>query len=366
MKVPSLLDLESEQRKVLNLPFHGCHVITGAPGAGKTVMAVYRAWALATAGRSVTLLTRFNLLHQYLGQMAPDLTESLDVTTYHRWLGQLWSAHFATDPPKLDQASWSYDWTAILRDCILQKVRSDAHLVIDEGQNLPVVFYQLCHIIGVGVTVFADQNQPIGEDQSAIPEIRRMLVTQDDPLVLRQNHRSTREIALLASEFCIEAPGESFVPTRVGRPPSVLGVPSLRQLVIEVAQYFEQYPERSIGIICRSTHLQRYVQSELTELKLSRYTQAYVHDDRYRNAINFSTRPIRVIGTASMKGLEFDSVFVPDLDAYTEDPTSVGARLSFFVLCTRAREDLFFARRGTDEPAILSSISESLLARPTG
>lgn len=67
-----------------------------------------------------------------------------------------------------------------------------------------------------------------------------------------------------------------------------------------------------------------------------------------------------------MKGLEFDSVFVPDLDAYTEDPTSVEARLRFLVLCTRAREDLHFAHRGPQQPAILSDIPESLLVRHSG
>ncbi|KOG89809.1 hypothetical protein ADK38_12215 [Streptomyces varsoviensis] len=64
-----------------------------------------------------------------------------------------------------------------------------------------------------------------------------------------------------------------------------------------------------------------------------------------------------------MKGLEFDSVFVPDLDAYTEDATSVQARLRLLVLCTRAREDLHFAHRGAREPDILSEVPDSLLTR---
>ncbi|GAA3021844.1 hypothetical protein GCM10020229_36420 [Kitasatospora albolonga] len=43
-------------------------------------------------------------------------------------------------------------------------------------------------------------------------------------------------------------------------------------------------------------------------------------------------------------------MFSFDLDSYTEDPTGVEARLRFLVLCTRAREDLHFAHRGTHEP----------------
>jgi DNA helicase IV len=366
MNFPSLLDLEIEQQKVIDLPFHGSHVITGAPGAGKTVMAAYRAWALATAERDVVLLTRSNLLHQYLAQMAPDLTEALNVTTYHRWIKAFWRRYFQADPPYVDEDGWSYDWIEIQLRCISQKVRSTAHLVIDEGQNLPVAFYQFCRILGVGVTVFADENQRIGDDESTVSEICRCLAVHADPLVLRENRRNSREIALLASEFCKEDRDEMPLPTRVGPTPIVLKVPSMGFVVTEVSRYFRAYPDRSIGIICRSTNLLRDIQSELTRLGLAKYTQAYVYDDRYRDTIDFSERPIRIVSTASMKGLEFDSVFVPDLDAYTEDPTSIDARLRFFVLCTRAREDLHFAHRGTEEPAILSSIPESLLARHTG
>ncbi|MFD9885275.1 hypothetical protein ACFWZT_27865 [Streptomyces alboflavus] len=360
------MDLESEQQKVIDLPFHGSHVITGTPGAGKTVLAVYRAWALATVGRDVVLLTRSNLLHQYLAQMAPDLTEALNVTTYHRWIRGLWRRRFRTEPPRTDEDGWSYDWIEMQRDCILQQVEAPVHLVIDEGQSLPLGFYQLCHILGVGVTVFADENQRIGDDHSTLCEIRRALATGSDLLVLHENRRNCREIAMLASEYRQETRDEIPLPARIGRTPTVLKVPSLKYLLDGVGQYFNAHPDRTIGIICRSTYLLRDIQSQLTRIGLAKHTQAYAHDDLHRNAIDFTRRPIRILSTASMKGLEFDSVFVPDLDAYTEDPTSVDARLRFFVLCTRAREDLHLAYRSPQEPAILSSIPDSLLIRHTG
>ncbi|GAA1892518.1 AAA family ATPase [Streptantibioticus ferralitis] len=366
MKIPSLLDLDIEQQAVISLPFHGSHVITGEPGAGKTVMAVYRAWALATAGRQVVLLTYSNLLHQYLAQMAPDLTEALNVTTYHLWIKDFWRRHFRTDPPWIDEDGWIYDWSEMQRDCVLQRVGATMHLVIDEGQTLPVAFYQLCRILGVDVTVCADENQQIDDDQSTVSEICQALGIRGDPLVLHENRRNSREIAMLASEFRETAGSEIPLPTRLGCTPTVLKVPSLGYLLTGVSQYFNAHPGRSIGIICRSTRLMRDIQSELTRLGLAQHTQAYVHGDRYRDAVDFSTRPIRIVSAASMKGLEFDTVFVPDLDAYTEDPTSVDARLRFYVLCTRAREDLHFAHRGPQEPAILSSIPESLLVRHAG
>ncbi|TJZ52851.1 DNA helicase [Streptomyces piniterrae] len=366
MRFPSLLTLETEQQAVVDLPFHGCHVVTGAPGAGKSAMAVYRAWALATAGREVTLLARSNLLRQYLAQAAPDLTETLTVTTFHRWVRAFWRARFQTTPPQTDEGGWSYDWFEMQRDCVLNQVRSTAHLVIDEGQDLPAGFYDLCRILDIGVTVFADEEQRIGDDQSTLSEMCRALSVRSDPLVLRENHRNSREISMLASEFHKNDYGEDHLPAPSGRMPCVLRIPSLGHLLTGIHQYFIAQPERSIGIICRSTLLLRDIQSRLTRHGLAKYTQAYVHDDEYRKDMDFSGKSIRIVSTASMKGLEFDSVFVPDLDTYTEDPTSVGARLRFFVLCTRAREDLHLMYRGPKEPAILSSIPESLLARQAG
>jgi superfamily I DNA/RNA helicase len=143
-------------------------------------------------------------------------------------------------------------------------------------------------------------------------------------------------------------------------------VPSLDGLLTGIAQYFSAHQDRSIGIICRSVRMIREIQGGLASRGLAKKTQAYVFDDRYRNAMDFSTHPIRIVSTASMKGLEFDSVFVPDLDSYAEDPTGVEARLRFLVLCTRAREDLYFAHRGTHEPPITAAIPEALLARHHG
>lgn len=363
MKFPSLLDLDTEQRKVLDFAFEGCHVVTGAPGSGKTVMALYRAWALATAGRTVTVLTRANLLRQYLEQQAPDLMTDFGITTYHRWVGNFWRTRFATEAPTIDAEGWDYDWIGMQQDCIEREVRSNTHLVIDEGQNLPVTFYQWCRILGLGVTVFADHHERIDDGCSTVPEICRALSVHDDPLVLQLNHRNTRELAELAREFSTETGVNLTLPGRTGPRPRVRRVSSLRHLLDEVSRYFKMYPARSIGIICRSTQLLREVQGELTRLGLARHTQAYVHDDHLRKTVDFSTRPIKVVSTASMKGLEFDSVYVPDLDAYTEDPTGAEARVQFFVLCTRSRGDLCFAYLGPDEPPILSTIGEPVLAR---
>ncbi|MFI8080615.1 hypothetical protein ACIF6L_07505 [Kitasatospora sp. NPDC086009] len=366
MRFPSLLELGGDQRAVVELPFRGRHVVTGPPGGGKTVMAVYRAWALATAGHEVVLLTRYNLLHQYIAQLAPELTGTPRVTTCARWLNALWREKFESKPPRAAEDERRFDWVEMQRSCMLRGVGVTVHLVVDEGQNLPLGFYRLCRILGVDVTVFADEKQRIGTEETALVELCRTLGTPAAPLELRQNHRSSREIAMLASEFRVEDRTELPLPRRSGSLPVVMRIPSLEGLLTGIVQYFNAHQDRSIGIICRSVQTIRGIQSELASRGLEKKTQAYVFDDHYRNSMDFSTHPIRIVSTMSMKGLEFDSVFVPDLDSYTEDPTGVEARLRFLVLCTRAREDLHFAHRGTHEPPITAAIPDSLLARHHG
>ncbi|WP_116206166.1 hypothetical protein [Amycolatopsis circi] len=364
MRIPSLLELGIEQQKVIDLPFQGCHVITGSPGGGKTVTAVYRAWTLAVTGRDVVLITRFDLLRQHLAQLAPDLTEAVDITTYEWWVRDFWRERFETDPPRYDQDERGYDWIEMQRSCILLNVAATTtHLVIDEGQNLPLGFYQLCQVLGVDVTVFADENQCISPEHSTLSEIRRALAAEIEPLVLPNNHRNSREIALLASEFRTEPHTETALPARVGPTPVVIKVPSLDALATGIFQYFNAYRCRTIGIICRTTFLVRSIQSKLTRVGLAAQTQAYVHNDPLRHAVDFAKGRIKIVSAASIKGLEFDSVFVPDLDSYDEDPTSIDARLRFLTICTRAREDLYLAHRAPREPAILSTVPASLLTR---
>ncbi|MFE2855165.1 hypothetical protein ACFXJO_29130 [Streptomyces lavendulae] len=366
MRIPSLLELGPEQQDVIDLPFQGSHVVTGPPGGGKTVMAVYRTWALAAAGRDVVLVTRFNLLRQYIAQLAPELTDAIGITTWERWIAALWRARFRTDPPRCAEDSLSYDWFEMQRNCVVQGVGAKIHLVIDEGQNLPLGFYQLCRILGIEVTVFADENQRISDEQSTLSEIRRTLTPASEPLVLPANYRNSREIAMLASGFRVEGREEIPLSEPSGRTPVVMRVPSLDALATGISQYVSAHPGWTIGIICRSILMMRDIRRRLSTLGLARRTQTYFHDSHERDTIDFSTHPIKIVSTASMKGLEFDSVFVPDLDSYTEDPTSVEARLRFLVLCTRARKDIHFAHRDSEEPAILSDVPDSLLLRHSG
>ena len=53
---PRYSELTDSQRTIINLPLHKNHVVTGAPGTGKSVIAIYRASDMCNAGFDVLML----------------------------------------------------------------------------------------------------------------------------------------------------------------------------------------------------------------------------------------------------------------------------------------------------------------------
>ncbi|MFF2697701.1 hypothetical protein ACFVUQ_04950 [Streptomyces cyaneofuscatus] len=354
-----------DQFGVVELPFDGRYLVTGPQASGKTATAIYRAWAQATAGHNTALITHSNILSQYIEFSSSHLAKDVYITTFHRWLREFWNINFQEDPPTDGMEQWTYDWPKMQLDCFHRRPNHLNTLVIDEGQNLPPQFYELCNILKNPMTVFADSTAGVEEGQTPLADIERKM-RPTDTVNLQGNHRSSREIATLAENFIVKpAPNGLELPTRSGEIPHLMHCSSARPFIPQLAQYVSSHPECSIGIICRTTELQREIHLQLSRLGFHSSVQSYISDDINRSVIDFAVTRVFVVNVASMKGLEFDIVFVPDLDSYTEDPTSASAREQLQTLCMRARNELHFIYQGHQEPGILAGISTNLLGRRT-
>jgi hypothetical protein len=73
MRLPSYEDLSKEQDRINNLPLDGSFLVTGPPGTGKTVMALYRASVLQSKKRHVSLLMHSRLLTKYTTSATEEL-----------------------------------------------------------------------------------------------------------------------------------------------------------------------------------------------------------------------------------------------------------------------------------------------------
>jgi DNA helicase IV len=366
MRHLTYLDLSASQQDLLiGLPFEGRHLVTGPPGSGKTLLAIHRAAMLDIAGQDVQLITYSNLLRQYTALACERLELNGKVTTFHKWFHGFWRRRFGKKPPPGEREG-SFDWSEIIGELVRSGTAIEGEmesLVVDEGQDLPKEFYLLCTQLAANVTVFADDNQRIGEDQSTLPEIHAMLGEVTNLWNVEENHRNSRQIADFAARFyCGPTDELPHPPLRSGPAPTLARYRSEGEFVDHLVKYTRANPEFEIGVALKSTRAQIYLVNEL-QRRGAASAQTYVARSRQFRAVDFAASGIRVFSIFSMKGLEFDALFVPQLNLYNEDPSGAAVRMRFYVLATRARQELHMSHETEQEPPLVADIPHSILHR---
>lgn len=352
------LDLSEEQQNILEaLPFEGDHLLCGSPGSGKSVIAAHRAAMLSLTGVPTTLICRSNLLRQHMEPAALALGPKVKVATVHSWLGSWYRSVVGGRPPTRTPGGFDIDWPALLTEVMaVAEFPEPEALVVDEGQDLPVEFYRLCRLMGARTTVLADEYQTITDSRSTTTEIRNILAAKETRLT--GNHRTTRQIARLAEHFRLGGP-EPVLPSREGPIPLMARYRSFAALATELRDHARHHPERSIGVVVRYRDLQMRLLEAFERAGVP--TQAYVGSGqgRYRD-IDVGRPGVHLVTRASVKGLEFDSLFVPDCHRDTADPTDPDQRMLYYVLATRARHELRLGFAGERPPPHLNDIPGAL------
>lgn len=359
MKLPAFEDLSKEQDLIYNLDLDGNFLVSGPPGTGKSVMALYRAQVLTFDEREPAILMYNNVLKQYTSQAADSLQVAGFVRTFHSWLWRFWRDHFSADPPVLEGDRYAPDWSEITNQFFASPPvdNSVADVLIDEGQDLPLGFFRLAKFFTENITVFADENQRLNENNTTLSEIATA-IKADEVLTLRRNYRNTAEIAAVASHYY------SGAPTGIPDPPARRGEkPTLRRHVNDedfadfVSRYVRARTNLSIGIACESKRLQYRVYSLLRDREVNLPVQMYVSGNRKHAELNFESPAITIVNYRSLKGLEFDSLIVPELQQVTADPTSASTRMMFYVVMSRARNELHLSYSGEgDAPPLVASL----------
>ncbi len=134
-KLPNGSDLSEEQLDIINLPVTQDWVIKGAPGTGKTVMAIYRAGQASqmSKGRPVLMLVYNRPLMQFLSSaIQGNYYKNVSVYTYSRWISELYSEYGLGSVPKVYN---QYDWQKISAQ--LSGIKNlYSHVIIDEAQEM--------------------------------------------------------------------------------------------------------------------------------------------------------------------------------------------------------------------------------------
>jgi len=119
-------------------------------------------------------------------------------------------------------------------------------------------------------------------------------------------------------------------------------------------------------VACHTTRLQRQILNRLEArtakglLKAKTQTYMSMATSSAERRVDFSVPSITVLSYKSLKGLEFDALFVPEIQSWraNADPSSAKFRMEFYVVVSRARDFLHLSWSGSSSvPAILKDVA---------
>jgi DNA helicase IV len=293
MRLPTYQELSREQDEINGLPLEGSYLVTGPPGTGKTVLALYRAEMLTNRAASAQLIMYSRLLSNYVRNAIDELDLNGVARTYNAWLYGFYKEQYRARLPQLER--WKPDW-----DAVLTKVNSEPppanslpFLIVDEAQDLPKQFFLICQHLARHMTVFADENQKLMEENSTLDEIKTYGGIKTPLYTLTRNYRNTKEIAELAATFYTGLPsGIPEFPERRGEKPELVRTESIAAAVDFIARYERNNPDLEIGVFTPTRSLQRKFVNRLSG-KTSSEVQFY--DSREPAELDFESPGIKVV-----------------------------------------------------------------------
>ena len=284
--------------------------------------------------------------------------------------------------PKIDE--FTPDWIEIINKLVENKdklIENQAinwhHLIIDEGQDFSCSMYKALYMIQEivfksdkqkpALTVFADENQRIRDDNSTLAEIEKELRLNKESLYkLTYNYRNTREIALVSAEFYVGLKtGIPEFPEKRGDKPKFINCTSYSKSIDYICTYICNHENEEIGIFAQNNAKRKKIikdlKNKLPEKIIIQSYRSKVNNksgdddtrEEHEKAENLKFDKggiVTIVSKASCKGLEFDAVFIPDLQEVAVDPSSIDDfKMEMYVMTSRARSRLFLLFTNQDD-----------------
>jgi len=337
MHLPTWDELLEEQKDVLGTPLNQSLFVVGPPGSGKTILAVERARSSAEFEQRVVVVTYNRMLRRLVTLLDGPAADTMQV-----FVGRDYYRRTRSYPPTFVHDSYAYNWTEILEhlDCHENAEYTCDHLVIDEGQDLAPDFFRYAerHIAAV-LTVFADDDQALGDRHTSVEEI--LAATKlPDPIILSVNHRNRPEIAVVAEHFHAgRLPAAMVKRPSSGDRPRLIEGSSIKSTCDRIATWF-QNRGGTIGVVVDRNATASDVHKRLLTLLPSERVDLYTNKLRNEDTIALLDPGITVLNQESVKGQEFDTLFLLELERFLPCTTAQGKRV-MYMLCARARDYLF-------------------------
>jgi len=377
-ELPGIHDLSKEQEDARALPMKGQHLIIGGPGTGKSILALLRCRRHAADKDQYAFLVYNHLLHETSRHL---FGKEIVSYTWMSWFRETFRNLTNADIPLLPRQPGNnylpYDWPGILK--VAQAIPGSGQsphsvLVIDEGQDMPPEFYQtLTHLGFENFFVVADQNQQIVTEQNSSRQDIEIALGIDtvDVVELSLNYRNSYHVARLAREFYTGDPASPppKLPPKP-KPPSektsgsaetsVLieygaeGAVTFQKIITKILMHADRNPSKLLGVITPNNKVRELYVAKLKILAgVLKFDNVYPKIQTFvaggRPACTFADGGIMVINAQSCKGLEFDSVYLADIDQFIFNPRNpdhvVAKKRLFYVMVARARENVIMLKQ---------------------
>ena len=343
MKLPTYEELAKveEQLDVLEYPLDKSLFVVGPPGSGKTVLAERRARMVAelVIKKSDVVVVTYNRM---LRRLFDVLSKSgVCARTMHSFIWHDYQKRTGENPPLDPPDSFVYQWEAMLEQLATNDhvVPNISHLIVDEGQDLPQGFFEYgFRYVSQILSVFADENQALSDQFSTMEQIKHA-ASLENPIILRHNHRNTPEIARLAEHFHGGQLPVADVRRSHGDIPRLVKSPGIDSTAKMVSNWFKTR-SGNVGVIVNQNQSGQVYFDKLCSILPNVRVDFYSNNRKNEDQINIVSPGITVMNQKSVKGQEFDTVFILELDRFIPCASET-ARRTMYMMCARARDNLF-------------------------
>jgi len=370
-KLPGVDDLNKSQDRVLRLPENGQFLIVGGPGTGKSVVALLRAMKFEKNKNYIFLTFNHVLVSATLQLVDIRLTS----WTLKSWFYKL--QFYLTKESMPQYKNYKPNYKEVLKRFeSIEPQERPLHIIVDEGQDMSPQFYESLVCVGYeNFFIVADQNQQITEENSTRQELTDLLGLEiDDVIELKENFRNSHSIGLFAEYFFTDP--SSPKPQLPSASKTSLSIPTMFEYnhyevcVKQILREADRDNRNLVGVVVSNEGIRdSYVQSlQSVDINLDNprpIISTYSSKDKQNPNINFGYGGVIVLNDKSIKGLEFDIVFIiiDGFSIYNNNIDSMKKR--FYVMSSRAIKKLVLFKSESYKGGVekILPIDENILKR---
>jgi superfamily I DNA/RNA helicase len=345
--LPSVTVLSDSQKAALYAEAEDVFIISGCPGSGKTTVALLR-----SRGKKFDSKYHYtvwaNLLFGYLLNLSPqlDVGESY-FSTFHSWFwGRYRKSSWSRSEP-FDEAgiSESFDEDNSNHGEYYEEFQ------LDEGQDLPLVVRAGLSKISNKLVICMDEAQDVmgmstdlGNEVTNTMELCREYGKSPISIKLTTNWRNTKPIFLLSKAIVPEINStikcDNYAKEK-GILPILYKLPGNDIIFEKIVEIIKGESGRNIGIMHDSLNVLNELNGFLKEAGVE--TTIYNGNEHRRRSYQEKRTFLKSMSNVvlctfkSCKGLEFNTVIVPEISHLSDDLTS---KKGYYVGCTRAQDRL--------------------------